>query len=72
MAEIIRSAVFAVKEETTEGVLVSPAGADFIPLREGFTFAGNVESVSSNELVNDIGQSKSFVSKETPSASIPI
>lgn len=72
MALQTKSAVFAFKEETTEGSLIQPAsGSEFTVLREGFSFTSAVETVDSDELVNDIGASKSFFSKETPSGSIP-
>lgn len=67
-----RSSVLAIVRETTEGELAMPASADeFTVLREGFSFEGAVENVDSDELVNDIGASEGFVTKETPSGSIP-
>lgn len=72
MALVTRSAVFALRRETTEGELISPsAGAQFTVLREGFSFSPDVESVTSDELTNDIGASKSFTTKQIPSATIP-
>lgn len=72
MALQTKSAVFAIKEESTEGSLIQPdLGSQFTVLRDGFSFSSSVESLSSDELVNDIGASKSFLAKETPSASIP-
>ena len=47
------------------------AGSEFTVLREGFSFESGVESLDSDELVNDIGASKSFIAKETPSGSVP-
>ena len=60
-------------EETTEGELKELiAGSQFVKLREGFSFDGAVESLDSNELTGgDIGMSKSFVSKEVPTGSLP-
>ena len=72
MAHKTRSSVFAAKEEVTEGTLIFPAsGSDFIALRDGFSMSSSVETVDSDELVNDIGMSKGFTSKETPSGSLP-
>lgn len=72
MAFQTRSTVLAVKEETTEGELIQPAaGSEFTVLREGFTFEGAVENIETDELVNDIGQSKSFISKEVPAGTLP-
>jgi hypothetical protein len=47
MAEVYRSSVFAVKEETTEGTLIVPVAADFVPIREGFSFQGQLETIQS-------------------------
>lgn len=72
MAQKTRSSVFALKEESSEGVLALPTSADdFIALREGFSMQSAVETVDSDELVNDIGMSKGFLGKETPSGSLP-
>lgn len=71
MTEVYRSSVFAVKEETTEGTLVTPVAADFMPIREGFTFQGNLEVIQSDELINDIAPGKSFTAKESPVGSLP-
>lgn len=67
-----RSAVLALVKETTEGTLAWPAASTaFTVLREGFSFEGNLETVDSDELINDIGKSEGFTTKEVPSASIP-
>ena len=68
MTALTRSSVMAIVRETTEGTLVDPsAGGEFIPLREGFTFAGEVNTVETNTLrAGDVGQDKSFVTNETP------
>lgn len=71
MTEAYRSSVFAVKEETTEGTLIAEAAGDFIPLRDGFSFQGLLETVQSDELVDDIAPGKSFTAKEAPVASLP-
>ena len=73
MANSQRATIFAIKEETTVGVPVLPtAGSDFIPLRAGFTVTANVEELTSDELVNDIGATKGAVGKESPTGSHPI
>ncbi len=70
MAEIQRASVFAIKEESTAGSLVEPSvGADFIPLRSGFTLEPGLEELESDELLNSIGAAKSTVGKESPSGS---
>jgi len=71
MASPTRTNLMALKEEVTEGVLIDiTAGSEFVPLREGFSFAGEVETLDTDELVaGDIGASKSFISKEVPAAS---
>lgn len=71
MAEIFRSSAFAAKEELTEGTLVAPAAGDFVPIREGFSFQGNIETVESDEFQSDIGSTKSYIGKESPSGSLP-
>ena len=72
MAFQTRSSVLAIVKEVTEGLLAEPTlGSQFTVLREGFTVQGALETVESDELVNDIGASKAFSSKETPTASIP-
>jgi hypothetical protein len=73
MAELTKSNVMAFKEEVSEGTLIDIAtGSEFVPLRDGFAFAGAVETIDSDELVaGDIGASKSFVTKEAPTGSYP-
>lgn len=66
-----KSSVAAFVREDTEGVLKDPSAAEFSALREGFSFSGALETVESDELIDDIGASKAFTTKETPSASIP-
>jgi len=72
VAKQTRSAVFAIRKETTEGTYIAiSAATQFTVLRDGFSFQSGVETVDSDELVNDIGASEGFVSRESPSASIP-
>jgi hypothetical protein len=72
MANVTRTQSFSIKEETTEGELIAPtAGTDFTPVREGVSIEASVDNIVSDQLSSDIGQSKSFIARETPSASIP-
>lgn len=65
-----RASVFAIKEESTSGVYAPPAsGADFVPLRPGNELTYEPEQLESDELVNDIGASKSATGKEVVSGS---
>lgn len=72
MAILTRTSVLATKEETIEGKLVQPASAkEFTPMREGFTFQGSVESLTTDELTGQRESSAPILGKETPSGSIP-
>ena len=71
MAETFRSSVFACREETTEGTIIQPLAASFVPIRDGFSMQATLETLQSNELKDDIANSKSFVGKESPSGSFP-
>lgn len=70
MANLQKATVFAIKEETTAGTPVVPsAGSDFIPLRAGFSMSPNLEDIPSDEISNNLGSTKSYVGKESPSGS---
>lgn len=71
MAFATRSSVFAFIKEDTEGVLKDPTAASFTAVREGAALIGAVETTTSDEVRNSIGASKSFVTKEAPTGSIP-
>lgn len=71
MAFATRSSVFAFVKEVTEGEPELPASSDFTVVREGASFAGAVNTVTSDELRNSIGASKAFVTSQAPTASIP-
>lgn len=72
MAGLIRSSIFAVKAESTEGTYAPPlAGSDFVPLRPGNTSNFEPELLESDELLNDIGASKGSIGKEAVSGSHP-
>jgi len=65
-----RATIFAIKKETTAGDYLPPvASAEFVPLRPGNTLNFEPEQLESDELLNDIGASKSFVGKESVSGS---
>lgn len=71
MAILTRTSVLAIKEEATEGQLVQPAsGSDFTPMREGFSFQGSVESLTTDELTGQRETSAPILGKETPSGSV--
>lgn len=65
-----RATIFAIKKETTAGDYLPPStSAEFVPLRPGNTLNFEPEQLESDELLNDIGSSKSFVGKESVSGS---
>lgn len=70
MAEIVRSSAVSFIEESTEGTLVTETAASFTAVNEGFTFEGTLETIESDELLNDIGATEPAISKEVPSGSI--
>lgn len=60
-----RASVFALTKEVTTGTYVKPtAGAQFVPLRPGNEISFEPEQLESDEVLNDIGASKSAVGKE--------
>jgi hypothetical protein len=60
-----RASIFAIKKETVLGEYVEPtAGAEFVPLRPGNELSYEPESLENDEVLNDIGTSKSFTGKE--------
>lgn len=72
MAILTRTSVLGIKRESTDGVLEQPtSGADYTPLREGFSFQGGVESLTTNELTGQRETSAPILGKETPTGSIP-
>lgn len=61
-----RASIFALKKETTAGDYLPPvAGAEFVPLRPGNSLNFQAEQLENDELLNDIGASKSFTGKES-------
>jgi len=72
MAELQRASVMAIVQETTVGELKAPtAGTQAIPLREGFAQTSTIEELANDELVNDIGASKSLTGLEQPEGTHP-
>lgn len=67
-AGLQRATIFSLNKEVIEGVYVPPsAAADFIPLRPGNELNFEPELLENDELVNDIGASKSAIGKENVS-----
>jgi len=67
---LTRASVFAIKEEITAGDYLPPAsGTDFVPLRPGNEISFEPELLESDELLNDIGATKSQIGKEAVSGS---
>jgi hypothetical protein len=65
---LVKASVFAIKKESTSGTYAPPStGADFIPLRPGNELAYEPEALTSDEIVNDIGATKSATGKEVVS-----
>jgi len=61
-----RNSVFALVPEVTEGTPVAPSsGAQFVPLRSGFTMEYSVETLENEELLADIGAAKPNKGKES-------
>lgn len=65
-----RASIFALTRETTAGTYVRPTtGAQFVPLRPGNEISYEPEQLESDEVLNDIGATKSLVGKEQLSGS---
>ncbi|RLC38722.1 hypothetical protein DRH27_01585 [Candidatus Falkowbacteria bacterium] len=66
-----RNSVLALMAEVTEGTPVIPAGAtDFIALQDDFTMEPAFENLENAELKSSLGQAKSIVGLESPTASL--
>lgn len=67
-----RASAFAVVEELVNGDLLLPtSGTEFVPLRPGFTMSPSLEDLTSDEMVNDIGKTKSSIGIETVEGTHP-
>lgn len=65
-----RASVFAIVSEDTCGELkIISAATSFVPLRQGYSFTASVEEITSNELINSLGMTKSYKGKEAHSGS---
>lgn len=70
MALSNKSSVMAIKEESTEGVVVSPTAAtDYVALQEGFSFEPSFQTLENKELKGSIGKAKTLLGQEQPKAS---
>lgn len=59
----------AVVQEVTEGTLLFPTAAgDYVEINEGFSTAPSIEQLENNALSGSIGESKSTVGLENPTA----
>lgn len=67
-----KKSVMAIKEETTEGTPVWPSsGSDgYLAIQEGFTLEANFETLDNVELTSSIGQAKTTLGFESPTASL--
>ena len=69
-ANLQRASVFGIIQETTAGTLKDlTAASDFIPLKTGFSQEAAVEELTSEEIINNLANTKSLVGKESPSGS---
>lgn len=72
MAGLSRASVIAFKKESVSGEYEGPtAGTDFPPLRPGDEISYEPEQLTSDELVNDIGATKSATGKEVTNGKFP-
>jgi hypothetical protein len=66
-----RSSALAIKEETTEGTPIMPAGAtDFLALQDDFEMSPDQDVLENAELRSSIGVSKPIQGRENPTASL--
>jgi hypothetical protein len=63
-----KASIFAIKKEAVPGEYAAPTvGADFVPLRPGNELTYEPDTLQNDELLNDIGATKSFIGKEAVS-----
>lgn len=66
-----RNSVLAIKKETTEGSPAKPSAAsDYVALQDDFTMEGGFNLLENAELKASIGQAKSIIGAEAPTASL--
>lgn len=71
MALSNKKSVLAIVKETTEGVPIKPsASTDYVALQEGFEVEPAFEELENAELTGSIGQAKSELGFESPTASL--
>lgn len=71
MAEMNRSTVMAIVEESTPGTLEAPTlGTQFIALQDGFSLESAFEEIENAELKNSLGVAKPILGLENPTASL--
>ena len=62
---LVRASTYAIKKETTVGEYIAPSvGADFVALRPKNDLSFEPEILSSDELLNDIGEAKGSIGKQ--------
>jgi len=67
---LARASTYAIKKEVTTGTYVPPSsGDDFVPLRPANELSFNPEILTSDELLNDIGESKGSIGKQSVNGS---
>lgn len=66
-----RNSVLAIKKEVTEGSPAKPSAAsDYVALQDDFTMEGGFNLLENAELKASIGQAKSIIGAEAPTASL--
>lgn len=70
-AIVTRTSSVAFKEEVTQNTLISPAAGDFVAVREGMTVSQEVEQLATDEMVNNLGNSKPYRGMQKPKGSFP-
>lgn len=61
-----RASAFAiVSEDTCAELKIISANSSFIPLRSGYSLNASVEEIQSNEFINSLGMTKSYLGKES-------
>lgn len=62
---LVRASTYALKKETTTGEYIAPtSGAEFVALRPKNELSFEPEILSSDELLNDIGEAKGSIGKQ--------
>lgn len=73
MAEVTRTTVVAVVKESVEGTPEKPAsGANFFPVRSGFSMDPNINTLTNEELSSSLGPRQPILGLESPQAKMPL